>query len=126
MAALKSQISSDYILLDNAVLSNVTRCFNSNKIRNSCRNFNYQVTVQASALAFKKSDLDQFAKNYIISQMPAGKTLLDNSFKIDYSSSIVDVSGGKATLNLNFSSGVYQNIDKNSLLYRCLEKMQTK
>ena len=77
--------------------------------------------MKASALAFKKSDLDQFAKNYIISQMPEGKTLLDNSFKIDYSASTVDISGGKATLNLNFSSGVYQNIDKNSLWrYHCL------
>ena len=47
--------------------------------------------------------------------MPEGKTLLDNSSKIDYSAGLVDVSGGKAVLNLDFSSGVYQNVDKNSL-----------
>ncbi len=115
MAALKSQISSEYLLLDNAALSSVTNASTQTKSGAVADNFNYQVTVQASALVFKKSDLDNFAKDYIISQLPQGKTLLDNSYKIDYSASLVDVSGGKATLNLNFSSGTYQSIDKNSM-----------
>jgi len=115
MSALKSQIPSDYVLLDNAALSNVTDASTQTKAGTVADSFTYKVSVQASALAFKKSDIDQFAKNYIISQIPNGKTLLDNAFKIDYSASIVDISGGKATLNLDFSSGVYQNIDKNSL-----------
>jgi hypothetical protein len=115
MTALKSQISSDYILLDSAALSNVTNASTSTKSGAVADTFNYQVTVQASALVFKKSDIDQFVKNYVISQMPTGETLLDNSSKVDYSSSVVDVSGGKATLNLSFSDGAYQNIDKNSM-----------
>ncbi len=115
MSALKGQISSDYVLLDNAALSNVTGASTQTKSGTVADNFNYQVTVQASALAFKKSDLEQFAKNYILSKAPQGETLLDNSLKMDYSSSVVDVSGGKATFNLNFSSSVYQNIDKSSM-----------
>jgi len=115
VAALKTKISSDYILLDNAVLSNTTNASTPTKSGTVADSFNYQVAVTSSALVFKKSDLEQFAKNYIISQMPEGKTLLDNSFKIDYSASTVDVSGGKATLNLDFSSGAYPNIDKNSV-----------
>ena len=47
--------------------------------------------------------------------MPDGKTLLDDDLRIDYSASIIDISGGKATINLDFSSGIYQNIDKNSI-----------
>lgn len=115
MSALKNQIPSDYVLPDNATLSNVTDSSTQTKSGAIAEDFNYQVTVKASALAFKKSDLDQFAKNYIVSQIPDGKTLLDNSFKTDYSATLVDVSGGKATLSLNFSAGVYQNIDKNSM-----------
>jgi hypothetical protein len=115
MSSLKSQISADYVLLDNAVLSNVTDASTQTKSGSIAEDFNYRVTVQASALAFKKADLEKFAKDYIISQVPQGETLLDNSFKIDYSASTVDISGGKATLNLNFSSGAYQNVDKNSL-----------
>jgi hypothetical protein len=114
-AALKSQVSSDYILLDSSMLSNTTSALTQTKSGTVADNFNYQVTVSASALAFAKSDLDQFARDYIISQVPEGKTLLDNSSKIDYSAGLVDVSSGKAVLNLDFSSGAYQNVDKNSL-----------
>jgi len=115
MSDLKSQISSDYVLLDNAAISNVAEASTQTKSGAIADNFTYKVTVKASALVFKKSDIEQFGKNYIISQIPNGKILLDNTFKIDYSSSVVDISGGKATLNVNLSSGVYQNIDKNSV-----------
>lgn len=113
--ALKSQISSEYVLLDNAIFSNVTDASTATKAGAVAESFNYQATAKASALAFKKSDLDQFARNYLISQMPEGKTLLENSFNVNYSASVIDVSGGKATINLDFSSGIYQNVDRNSL-----------
>ncbi len=115
VSALKEQISSDYILLDNAVLSNVTSSSTQTKSGAVVDNFNYQATVTASALAFKKSDLDKFAKDYIVSQMPDGKTLLENSLKAEYSGSTVDVSGGKATVNLDFAAGTYSNMDRNSI-----------
>lgn len=115
LSALKSQISSDYILPDSAVISNVTNASTQTKSGAIAENFNYQVTVKASALAFKKSDLEQFARNYIVSKIPDGKTMLENSFKTTYSVSVIDVSGGKATVNLDFSAGVYQNVDRNSV-----------
>jgi len=87
----------------------------STKAGSIAENFNYQVTVTANALAFKKSDLEQFAKNYILSQMPDGKTLLEKSLIVNYSANKIDVSGGKATLNLDFSSSIYQDINKNSV-----------
>jgi hypothetical protein len=115
IAAVKSQISADYVLLDSAVLSDTTDASTKTKAGAIADNFNYSVTVQASALAFKKSDINQFVNNYISSQTPLGETLLDNSSKVDYSSSVIDISGGKATLNINISAGVYKNVDINSM-----------
>ncbi len=112
---LKNQVPSDSVLLDNAISDSTTDASTQTKSGTVADSFNYSVTVKSSGLAFKKSDLDNFAKDYIVSQMQSGQTLLDNSFKINYSAAAVDVSGGKATLNLDFSSGVYQNIDKNSV-----------
>jgi len=120
--SLKNQISSDYILLDNAMLSDVTDASTQTESGTVAENFNYQVSVTASALAFKKSDMEQFARNYVVSQIPEGKTLLDNSLAINYSASKIDISGGKATLNLDFSVGVYGAIDKNSLALSLLGK----
>jgi hypothetical protein len=120
--ALKSQISSDYVLLSNAILSNITDASTQTKAGSITDSFNYQTSATANALAFKKSDLDQFAKQYIISQIPQGKTLLDTSYKIDYLASKIDISGGKMTLNLDFSSGIYSNVNKNSMVLSLLGK----
>lgn len=119
---LKDKISSDYVLLDNAISYATTNASTQTKTGTVADKFSYQVTVKASALVFKKSDLEQFAKDYIVSQMTEGHALLANSFKINYSASTVDVSGGKATLSLDFSSGAYQDIDKNSMSLSLLGK----
>jgi hypothetical protein len=115
VAELENQISSDYILLENAISSEITNSGTQTKSGTVTDNFVYEATIKVSALAFKKSDIDEFAKKYIISQMLEGKTFLDSSLKVNYSATAVDISDGKATLDLDFSSGVYQNIDKNSL-----------
>ncbi|MCX6721297.1 MAG: hypothetical protein NT026_01700 [Candidatus Staskawiczbacteria bacterium] len=114
-AELKSQIPSDYILLDNAISSENVDGSTQTKPGTVADNFTYQATVKATALAFKKADAEKFAKDYLISQLSQGKTLLDSSFKVNYSAGTVDISGGKETLSLDFSSGTYQDIDKLSV-----------
>mgnify|MGYP001568243198 CR=1 FL=1 len=122
ISAVKSQVPSDYLLLDNAISYNTVQALTKTKAGTIVDNFTYSAAVKASALAFKKADLEKFAKNYIISQMADGKNLLDNSFKINYSADTVDVSGGKAALNLDFSSETYQSIDRNSLALSLMGK----
>jgi hypothetical protein len=122
ISAVRGQVPADYILLDNAISYTTTSASTQIKSGTVTDNFAYTATVKASCLAFKKSDLEGFAKNYIISQLAEGRTLLDSSFKMDYSASTVDVFGGKATLNLDFSSGTYQSIDKNSLALSLMGK----
>lgn len=115
-ASLKNKISSDDILLDNAVSSEVVSASTQTKSGTVADKFMYQASVKSTALAFKKSDLDKLAKDYIISQMPDSKTMLASSFKADYVAKSVDIEKGKITLNVSFSSGIYQNINKNILL----------
>ena len=115
IAELKTKIPADYILADGASSTETVTASTATKAGTVADKFTYKETVKASAMAFKKSDLEDYAKAYIISKMPDGKTLLDGSLKTDYSATTVDITGGKETLQFNFSSGVYQNIDKNSL-----------
>ena len=121
-AALKSQITSDYILLDNAISSDATNVGSQEKSGTVANTFTCNATVKAEALVFKKSDLDQFAKNYITSQLTQGQNVLDGSYKISYSANTADISGGKLTLALSFSSGAYQNIDANALALSLMGK----
>jgi hypothetical protein len=112
---LKKQVTSDYVLADGAISTNITTASTQAKAGTIAEKFTYGASVKASALAFKKSDLDEFVKDYIVSQMPAGKTLLDNSINETHTITTTDITGGKITMNVNLSSGIYQNIDKNSL-----------
>jgi hypothetical protein len=113
--SIKGKISADYILLDSPDSFDVTSASTQTKSGTTAENFTYQATVKANVLAIKKSDLDEFAKEYIIAQMPEQKTMLDSSFKIDYAVKSVEIDKGTATIDLSFSSGTYQSIDKNSL-----------
>jgi len=114
--SLKGNISSEYILLDNAISSETETSSSSVKAGTVAENFTYKAKVIARALVIKKSDLDKFAKDYIISQMPDSKTMLDKSYSISYKAQSVDIQDGKMVLDLEFSSKVYQGIDKNSLV----------
>lgn len=112
---MENQISSDYIILDDAIFSEILDSGTETKSGAVTDNFTYEATIKVTALAFKKSDVEEFAKKYIISQMPDGKTFLDSSLKTDYSATDVDISKGKVVLDLDFSAGIYQSIDKNSM-----------
>lgn len=112
---LKAQLSQDYILLDNAISYEVISFSSSAKSGATSDSFTEQAEVKTGCLVFKKSDLEKFAKDYISSQIPEGRSALDSSFKIDYSVSKIDIGAGKAEIKLVFSSGIYKTIDKNSL-----------
>ena len=121
-ASLRDNIPSDYILLDDAISSEVISASTETKSGTVADNFTYQVKIESKALAFKKSDLEKFAKDYILSEMSDLKTMLADTFKVDSTASKTDIDKGKTTLDLNFSSGVYQNIDKNSLIPLLINK----
>lgn len=115
VAELESQISSDYILLENAISSEITESGAQTESGTVAEKFTYETTIKVSALGFRKSDLEEFAKKYVISQMPEDRTLLDKSLKISYSALEVDIEGGTVALDFSFSSGIFKGIDKNSV-----------
>lgn len=112
---LRSQAGEDYVLLEGAASSEVTEVGTVTKSGTVTDSFTYEATINFSVLGFKKSDLDEFAKKYIISHMPENKTLLESSLTSDYSVESVDISDGAMQLNFSFSAGTYQNVDKNAI-----------
>jgi hypothetical protein len=119
---LKDQLGAEYIVLDDAVSYDEDGGSADKKVGEIINNFNYTITVKASAVAFKKSDLDRICKDYIISKMGTDKTILDSSFASDYSLFDADVVEGNVAISVNFSSGVYKTINKNSLALSLMGK----
>ncbi|MEK7664687.1 MAG: hypothetical protein AAB361_00935 [Patescibacteria group bacterium] len=114
---LKSKISEDYILADGAISSEIVSGSSNTKAGVTADKFIYTAKASASCLVFKKSDLEKFIKDYIISQMPDYKILLEESINTTYNTEVADIEGGKITVNIEFSAKIYSDIDKNSLAY---------
>lgn len=114
-SGLRAQISEDYILLDDAISSKLTNSESKTKSGTVADSFEYEASVDVSALAFKKSDIEEYAKKYIISQMPEGMTILDTSLKTSYSAVSADMGKKKIVIKLDFSAGIYKSVDKNSI-----------
>lgn len=120
--ALKNKISADYILLDSAISSEITESSSAVKAGAVVDKFNYQAKAKATALVFKKSDLESFIKGYINFNIPDSKTFLEDSLSINYTSETIDIKEGKIVLDLDFSVKTYQTVDKNDLISLFREK----
>lgn len=113
--SLKSKISSDMVLLPEAISSETESSQSQAKAGTIADTFNYQAKVKAMALVVKKADLEKFARDYIVSKMQESETILDKSFNVAYTANGIDVKKGAGKIDLDFSSKVYQDVDKNSL-----------
>ena len=113
--SLKGKISSDMVLLPEALSSEIESSQSQAKAGTIADTFNYQAKVKAMALVVKKADLEKFARDYIVSKMQESETILDKSFNVAYTANGIDVQKGTGKIDLDFSSKVYQDVDKNSL-----------
>ena len=109
---LRNKISSEYVLLDNAVLREVVESTALVKAGAIMPKFNFQIKGKAKALVFDKSDLESFAKKIILSEISNSRELFEESLKINYRSQLVDMREERATLNLEIFAKVYPSIDK--------------
>jgi len=112
---IKNQLDEDYILLDDAVFYETLNSGADAKSGEVKNQFNCQATIKAKALAFKKADLDKFAKNYIISEMSEDYAVLETSIKSEYALKSINIEESEAVLEIKFSADVYKNINKNFL-----------
>jgi hypothetical protein len=124
ISSAKNSVSgeSDSILLESAILREIVDASSVVKSGAIVDSFNYQAKVRVGGLIFKKSDLEKFAKAYILSKISDSKTFLEKSLSINYSPKTVDIREGKITLDLGFSAKIYQTIDKNDLISLFREK----
>lgn len=112
--SLRQKIPSDYVVFGDAILKEVAETFSPVKSGAVVDNFSYQAKVKAKALAFKRQDIEKFAKNSINSQSPE-KSILEKSFKLDFNPESVDMDSGKIVLASDTSCRVYQPIEIDDL-----------
>lgn len=113
-SSLESEANEDFILPDEAISQEIIAT-SGPKIGEELDVFNFQIKEKIRALAFKKSDLGDFTKKFILSQIPTDKKLEESSLKINWKVESADLKSDKIILNLEISAKIYSDIDENSL-----------
>ena len=121
---LRNKIPLEYVLFDNAISSTVTETFSPVKVGATVENFSYQVKVKATALAFKRQDIEKFAKDSL-SALAFQKSILEKSYKLDFISEPINLNSGVIILNSDFRALVYQPIDTNEFFSILMQKNET-
>jgi len=120
--ALKSRIGADYVLLENAILTEITESSSAVKAGAVVNKFSYQAKVKASALAFKKSDLENLIRGHIELNISDQKTFLEDSLGTEYTPVTIDMKDKKMVLDLDFSIRTYKEVDGDDLISLFREK----
>ena len=114
-AALKEKISPEFILLDDILDSKIIETFSLARPKEELEKFSFQVKAFSLALVFKTEDAENFARDFILSQIPEDKQLYQESLKITYSLENVNLELTKATLSLQMEAKIYSDIDTEDL-----------
>jgi len=110
-SALKEIIPSEFLFSEDALQTKILDKFSSTKEGDEVEKFNFQVKASSATFAFLKADLNNFAKDFILSQISEGKKLFEESLRIEYSPETADYQEGKISLSLDFSAKIYSEID---------------
>jgi len=113
--ALKEKISPEFILLEEILDSEIIETFSLAKPKEELEKFSFQVKAKSQALVFKSEDVENFARDFILSQIPESKKIYQESLKINYLPETSDLKLGKIILSLNMEAKIYSDIDQINL-----------
>jgi len=110
--ALKNKVSQEFIFLQNAADCEVTEAFSPVKAGLELDKFIYTVKTNGKIVAFKDSDIKDFARKFVNSQVAENNVIDEASFKINYSVDSVDSNTGKVIISLQLGGKTYLKIDE--------------
>lgn len=113
--SLKNKITDGFILLDEAIYSEITEATSSLLAWAKAKTFTYQVQAKLEAVVFSKLDLENLSREIVLSSSSPDKIIQEGSLNIVYNFDSSDIETGKLVLNVSFSSKIYSDVDGNSL-----------
>jgi hypothetical protein len=122
--ALKEKISSEFILIEEAIRDRVLETTTSPASATQ-QAVKVEVKGISETLCYKKTDLENFGKETLLFQKPMDKKFHEASLKIDSSLDKVEMDLGKITLNLNISSKIYYDINEEEIKKKITDKTPT-
>ena len=120
--ALKNEVSSEFILLDSALETEIIKTSSSAELKQEKEKFSVQAKAKSTVLVFKRKALEDFAKMFILSRLPQNKELEQESLEINYFSEVVDIESGKMSFDLELRGKIYSALEQTNLKKALTEK----
>lgn len=109
--SLKNNLSTDSIFLETAGKKEILDIVPEAKVGAQVESFNFLAKGRLKTIVFKKSDLENFAKGIVLTQIPKDSRFQTESLKIDFQSESIDFEKGEIILNLKFSVKIFSDFD---------------
>jgi len=119
----KTTVPKEFVLLDETISQEIIESNSSLEAEIEAESFVFQVKIKSEGIGFKRSDLENFAKNCINLNISKGTIFQEESLEINYSFSEEKIDEeAKVVLNLDIKSKVYSDIDLDKLKKALLGK----
>lgn len=107
--------ADDFIVLNEAIQQEDLDFSWNAKVGDQTSSFQGKVKGTYKILVFKKSDLREFAKEYISQNIPEDKKLHEKSLKLEFQEKEIDFELENILLTIKFSGKIYSTIDSDLL-----------
>ena len=116
-AALEKMVPSegDYVILESAIDLEIVNFETIGEVGEELSDFWAEAESEGKAMVFKKSEVREFAKNYLMSVISSGQLLHEDSLQVEYTVEEVVMDENRIELTLEISCQTYQEIDKSNL-----------
>lgn len=105
----------DYVMPEETVKQEVIEKITFAKAGQETKSFIYKSKIKSSGLAYRESDLENLAKDFVYSQIGLDKKLVEKSLSLNYEVKESDSSDGKITVALEISADVYSDVNMQNL-----------
>ena len=120
--SLEEKLTPDQVFLESLVTKEIVETSPLATAGQDLESFVFQVRGKSEVLTFKKSDLESFVKDYILTKIPTGNKLEEESLAIEYSLKEANLSKGEVVLELDIQAKTYSLPDKELLKKNILGK----
>jgi len=120
--SLKLKLPEEFVLLEEGISYEILESSSLAKVGAEVETFVFRVKMKTKGIGFKKTSLENFAKEFINLNIPETKKIQDESLKTSYLSRSINLSAGKAILDLEFGAKIFADIDFTSLRRATLGK----
>jgi len=107
---LKTKVFEDFILLQEGTVQEVIETTSSVPENSYADSFDFNLKTKLKAILFKKSDLDNFAKDFVNLNLQETNKV-QKELEVNYFPELVNLEIGKIVLSLKISAKVYSKID---------------